>query len=134
MILANHTLLQLNIIPDNGNDLQSSQLSCVLNFLNICCSALGKRSFQHQLLNPNFDEEWLRQEYQMISYFIDERYWFIDMFRKQLTQMRDIEKVSRQLLLKTLYPSSIYRLYNTVQLTQQINTCLYENPEVCQYL
>jgi len=134
MILANHTLLQLNIIPDKSNDKQSSQLSCVLNFLNKCCSALGKRKFQHQLLNPNFDEEWLQQEYNMISYFIGDKYSFIDMFRKQLTQMRDIEKVARQLLLKTLYPSSVYRLYKTVQLVQQINICLFENPEVCKYL
>jgi DNA mismatch repair protein MutS len=135
MILANHTLSQLNIIPDKSMEKQtSSQLSCVLNFLNKCCSALGKRKFQHQLLNPNFDEEWLNAEYRMISYFIDDNYWFIDMFRKQLLQMRDIEKVSRQLLMKTLYPSSIYRLHKTVQLVQQINTCLYENPEVCEYL
>jgi DNA mismatch repair protein MutS len=134
-ILANHTLLQLNIIPDKSNEKQiTSQLSCVLHFLNKCCSAIGKRTFQHQLLNPNFDEEWLTREYDMISYFIDDRYYFIDMFRKSLAQMRDVEKISRQLLLKTLYPSSVYHLYKTTTLVQQINTCLFENSAVCEYL
>jgi DNA mismatch repair protein MutS len=135
VILANHTLLQLNIIPDKSIEKQTSnQLSCVLHFLNKCCSPLGKRRFQHQLLNPTFDEKWLTREYGLISYFMEDNYHFIDMFRKQLVQMRDIEKISRQLLLKTLYPASIYHLYKTVQLVQQINICLSENSFVCEYL
>jgi len=78
MILANHTLSQLNIIYDGSSDSKkSSQLSCVLSFLNKCCSPMGKRRFQYQLLNPNFDEDWLKTEYKMISMLLDDNYFLL---------------------------------------------------------
>jgi len=135
MILANHTLSQLNIIYDGGSDSKkTSQLSCVLSFLNKCCSPMGKRRFQHQLLNPNFDENWLQTEYKMISTILDDKYYFVDVFRKQLTQVRDIEKICRQLVIKKVYPSSIAYLYKSIQTIQQTNMCLFELPDVCNYL
>jgi len=134
MILANHTLSQLNIIHDGNSDSKKySQLSCVLSFLNKCCSAMGKRLFQYQLLNPNFDETWLTQEYKMISTGLA-NYYLVDVFRKQLGQIRDIEKICRQLVIKKIYPSSIAHLYHSIKTIQQINVCLFEMPELCNYL
>ena len=135
MILANHTLSQLNIINDASLDSKKSgQLSSVLSFLNKCCTPMGKRRFQYQLMNPTFDEEWLLGEYNMITGLLTDNYYFIDMFRKQLAQIRDIEKICRQLVVKKVYPSSIFHLHKSVQNIQQINACLYEMPTVCQYL
>lgn len=134
-ILANHTLSQLNIIHDGNSDSKkSSHLSCVLSFLNKCCSAMGKRLFQYQLLNPNFDETWLRQEYKMISALLANNYYLVDVFRKQLGKVRDLEKISRQLVIKKIYPSSIAHLYNSLLTIQQTNVCLFELPELCNYL
>jgi DNA mismatch repair protein MutS len=63
MILANHTLRQLNIIDDVGLTKETNKkighLSSVLSFLNKCCSCLGKSRFEQQLLNPTVDVEWL---------------------------------------------------------------------------
>jgi DNA mismatch repair protein MutS len=136
VILANHTLSQLNIIGDMSQDSQKSgHLSSVLSLLNKCCSAMGKRKFQDQLTNPTFDEAWLTKEYKMISTMLSENHvFFIDVFRKQLTQMRDLEKISRQLILRRLYPSSLYHLYKSVQIIHQINTCLCESPAITSYL
>lgn len=136
MILANHTLSQLNIIGDMSHDSKKSgQLSSVLSLLNKCCSAMGKRMFQQQLTNPTFNEEWLNMEYKMTSMMLlDSHYFFVDVFRKQLQVTRDMEKLCRQLVLKKIYPSSIYHLYKTIQIVQQMNTCLYESPEITNYL
>jgi len=134
MILANHTLSQLNIIRDMNSESQGGQFSCVLSFLNKCCSSMGKRRFQYQLLNPNFDEEWLNSEYSMISMLLDDNYYFVDVFRKQLNQVRDIEKICRQLIVKKIYPSSMAHLYKSIQNIQQMNTCLFEHPTICDYL
>lgn len=134
MILANHTLSQLNIIEDATVDSsKSGHLSCVLSFLNKCNTAMGKRRFQYQLLNPTFDEEWLQSEYSMI-HLIMQHYHFVDGFRKQLCQIKDIEKICRQLLMKRVYPSSIYQLFHSVGCIQQINMCLAELPDLCKYL
>jgi DNA mismatch repair protein MutS len=134
MILANHTLSQLNIIHDMNSQSKSGQYSCVLSFLNKCCSSMGKRRFQYQLLNPNFDEEWLTTEYKMIGEFMNDTYYLIDVFRKQLTGIRDIEKLCRQIVIKKIYPSSIAYLYKSIENIRQISNCLFELPNVCQYL
>jgi DNA mismatch repair protein MutS len=134
MILANHTLSQLNIIRDMNSESQGGQFSCVLSFLNKCCSSMGKRRFQYQLLNPNFDEEWLGIEYNMTSTLLNDNYYFVDLFRKQLGQIRDIEKICRQLVVKKVYPSSMAHLYKSIQNIQHMNTCLFENPDICDYL
>jgi DNA mismatch repair protein MutS len=136
MVLANHTLKQLNIIDDMSMDGKNSgQLSSVLSLLNKCCSPIGRRMFQSQLLNPTTDEEWLTAEYNIIDTILDEKNnYFIEFFRKQIGQIRDIEKIIRQIVLHKIYPSSIYQLYKSIFIVKQINTCLVENPEICNYL
>ena len=136
MVLANHTLKQLNIIDDSSMDGNNkNQLSSVLSFLNKCCSPIGRRRFQIQLTNPTFDEKWLNTEYQMITELLSENYTgMITMFRKQISQIRDLEKICRQIVLRKIYPSSIYHLYNSIQIIQQINVCLFENQSFVEYL
>jgi DNA mismatch repair protein MutS len=134
-ILANHTLMQLNIINDDSMDGKSfGKLSSVSSLLNKCCSPMGRRTFHYQITNPTFNEEWLNKEYDITHRVLTDQYHFIDMFRKQLSQMRDIEKICRQLVIKKLYPSSIFHLHKTVGLIQQMNVCLSESPELCDYL
>lgn len=136
MVLANHTLKQLNIIDDVALDSKKSgHLSSVLSFLNKCATAMGKRRFQYQLLNPTMNTSWLNAEYDMISHILEpENFHFIDLFRKQLGSMRDLEKLTRQLVTKRIYPSSIYQIYNSISIIKQVNTCLCENQELCKYL
>ena len=107
-ILANHTLKQLNIIDDNQCQ---SNLSSVLKFLNKCCYYGGKRLFKYQLTNPCFDEEWLMNEYNLIEEAknsID-----IDNCRISLSSLPDIEKITRQLIIKKVSPYHIWQIYNS---------------------
>jgi DNA mismatch repair protein MutS len=136
MILANHTLKQLNVIDDQSNDgKRNGNLSCVLSLLNKCNTAMGRRRFQYQLLNPTTNREWLNKEYEMIEKVLaQENGDIIDAFRKKLTQARDVEKLCRQLIVKRIYPSSVFHLYNTVDIVEQLNTCVYENDDLCSYL
>lgn len=132
MILANHTLKQLNIINESGE--KHGKYSSVLSFLNKCCTPMGKREFKIQLTNPNFDYEWLNKEYEMTALLLnDSNSHFISLFRKQLVQIRDIEKICRQLVLNKIYPSSIYHLYQSIGIIEQLYVCLIESPEFNQY-
>lgn len=136
VILANHTLMQLNIIDDQSIDGKNSgQFSSVLSLLNKCCSAMGKRKFRHQLTSPSFNEEWLNGEYHMISSMLSENnYCLITPFRKQIRQIYDIEKICRQLVVRKIYPSSVANLYKSIEIVEQLNTCLFELPEISNYL
>ncbi len=136
VILPNHTLLQLNIIGDmSAENKKMGKLSSIMSLLNKCNSPMGRRLFQHQLTNPTFDESWLSTEYSMIANMTDgEHYDMVDSFRKQLSKLRDIDKICRQIVVKTIYPSSIYLLYTSLDRVQQMNTCLYEDTGILQYL
>ena len=136
MILANHTLKQLNIIDDNIVDSrQYGTCSSVLSLLNKCCTPMGKRKFQYQLTNPVFDVKWLNMEYSMTDLLLTEpNYAFVEIFRKQLKQIRDMDKICRQLIVKKIYPSSIYHLYSGIKIIQQLNVCLWDLPDICNYL
>jgi len=134
LVLANHTLKQLNIIDDMSNDgKRIGQLSSVSSLLNKCCTAMGKRKLYEQITNPTSNETWLNSEYEMTALMLD-NYYFIDNFRRQLTNIRDIEKICRQLLVVRVLPSIIYQLYKSIQIIQQINTCLFEHPVISLYL
>ena len=136
VVLANHTLHQLNIISDLSIDSRKmGKLSSVMTMLNNCCSPMGKRLFQRQIMNPTFDESWLQTEYDMIENMLtDSNHDIITLVRKQMGKLRDIDKVSRQLILKTIYPSSLSLLYTSLDNIQQVNTCLYENDKLVKYL
>jgi len=124
MVLANHTLSQLNIIGGSV---------CVSSFMNKCRTPMGKRLFHEQITNPTFNETWLECEYKAIEMFLENPH-FIDMFRTLLTSVKDMEKILRQLVLRKLYPTSVSHLYNSICIIQQIDVCLYENLEISNYL
>ena len=136
VILANHTLKQLNILDDPSTDgHQYGHLSSVNSFLNKCCSPMGRRLFYTQLVSPTTDIKWLNCEYLTTQKMLGENTApMIIPFRKLLGQVRDIEKICRQIVLRKIYPSSIFYLYQSIQTTQQLRICLDENPEIVSYL
>jgi DNA mismatch repair protein MutS len=135
-ILANHTLKQLNIIEDKSADsVRSGKFSSVLNFMNRACTPIGKRRIQDLITSPVFDEEWLNNEYEMVSKMLSaENYNFIPFFRKQLVDVTDLEKIMRQILVRKVSPSTVFRLYESVSKIQQIHICLAENKSLMDYL
>jgi len=128
MVLANHTLKQLNIIDDDTLDgKKSGRFSSALSFLNKCCNPMGRRVFQTQLTNPVFDEEWLNNEYDMIEIFLREPEEVLQNTRRQLQKIRDLEKICRQIVTKKIYPNVIFLLYDSICHIQQINSTFIEN-------
>lgn len=113
VLLANHTLSQLNIISDNSFGSQTAgKYSSVMIFLNKCCTAMGKRMFQYQITHPTINTDWLNNEYDMIEELCQEDYYSnIIIVRKEMGKIRDMDKALRQLVLKSIYPNAIYNLY-----------------------
>jgi DNA mismatch repair protein MutS len=132
-VLANHTLKQLNIIEENSDGKSFGILSSVLSFLNKTCSSMGKRLFQNLLLNPTFDEPWLNREYTVVDYLIEHKYLICDL-RKLLVQVKDVEKICRQIIMKKIYPSSIYNLYKTLILCRELYNFIKVHPSLQNYL
>ena len=130
MVLANYTLTQLNIIT---TETHSGNLSSVLDFLNRTCTTMGKRLFKTILTQPTTNILWLNNEYKMTEMML-ENPDLIYFFRKELVKIRDLDKIIRQLVIKRIYPLSIWNIYNSVFIIQQILVCLHENSELHDYL
>jgi len=136
MILANHTLKQLNIIDDKfGEGSRVGNLCSVISFLNKCQTAIGKRQFYNEITKPKYDVEWLNDEYNMIATFVNIfEDSILQNLRQQLSNIYDIEKICRQIVVGKVMPSSICNLYKSIFIVQQINEILIASPEIIQYL
>lgn len=134
--LANHTLMQLNIIDDVMNESKRyGKKSSVMSFLNQCSTIIGKRRFKHLMTNPTTDEEWLKKEYAMIRYLLEEdNYNVIDHLRHSLIKIKDIEKISRQIVIKKLFPITIHQLYWSVFEMSKITNFICDKEKLTHYL
>jgi len=122
VLLANHTLKQLNIV--DGSLEEGGKYSSVLRFWNQCMTSSGKRLFQHQLTQPTSDSVWLQKEYDMIKYVSGlDQTAFLSM---QLQKMSDLDKISRQIVTQRLYPDSIAALKSSLDVVLEIERGLDE--------
>jgi DNA mismatch repair protein MutS len=110
MLLANHSLQQLNIIDDNH---YHGKLSSVSNLLNNCITTMGKRTFKHNIVNPTTCREKLEKQYDITEYLLDKGndslendYW--RSWRNDLKNIKDIEKLNRQIYLKKITPQNLF--------------------------
>ena len=134
--LANHTLMQLNIVDDSMNESKRyGKKSSVMSFLNQCSTIIGKRKFRHLMTNPTTDEDWLEKEYSMIHYLLeDENYDIVDHLRHALVKIKDIEKISRQIVIKKLFPVTIHQLYWSIFEMSKITNFICDKEKLTQYL
>ena len=144
LILANHSLKQLNIISDNRF---TGKYSCVSKLLNNCITSMGKRKFTYNLLNPITDVDLLNRSYDITDHLLNNRStdrsigvkcvggvgvksqtdclsptW--EHYRSILTDIRDIEKLRRKLIMKKISPKDFTILHtNLDKILQLYNSC-----------
>jgi len=163
LMLANHSLKQLNIM-DDGN-VKSSKYSAVCNMLNDCLTPMGKRTFTYQFLNPINDTQLLQNEYNITEHIIHHttihdttihdttihdttihdttihdttiHQTFADhasFVRNHLSSIKDISKWERQIFLKKITPKSVYHLYTNLDTIQKIYNKISEDVIMMEYL
>ena len=113
LVLANHSLKQLNMIDGE----YTGEYSSVLSLLNTCRTKIGKREFQRILLNPIHDSIVLQETYDMIEHCINREYQWTHI----LSKICDIEKINRKIILQKIVPSEYAQLYETCRLLEDIN-------------
>ena len=133
LILANHSLKQLNVIDDST---YNGKYSSVLKMLNICLTPMGKRKFAYNFLNPTTNVEYLQREYNITEYFMmyltdDDYNGFL---KSSLSCIKDISKNERQIFLKKITPKSFYTLYNNILIISKIYDKISTDPHIMQYL
>jgi len=136
MVLANHTLKQLNVLEDLSDDGQKmGRLSSIYTWLNRCCSPMGKRAYHAQITSPTFDQVWLNQEYEMTAHFLDKvPTESFDHLRQSLRKICDMEKIMRQLILRKVYPQTFFSFYKTLCEVDELLRHPFINAKTGEYL
>lgn len=130
LVLANHSLKQLNIIPDNR---YTGKYSCVSNLLNNCITPMGKRQFQYNLLNPITNIKSLNESYDITDYMLkDTKLW--NDFRTVLNDIRDIEKLRRKIIMQKVTPKDFTNLHKNLEIIQSLYKKCSKDKTITKYL
>ena len=140
LVLANHSLRQLNII-DDGNSGGSggsggSRLSSVLSLLNHTITPMGSRAYKYALLHPIFCAADLEQDYAITEHILsvndddataatataETMTIGVGMMRERLTYMKDIEKLHRHIILRKITPYHVFVLFHNLRHIRELYT------------
>ncbi len=114
VVLANHTLKQLNMIDDATTDsVRSGKYSSVLTLLNKACTAMGRRRIRHMITNPVFDETWLTAQYDRIETLLSTD--FVQIVRQNFQGIQDLERMCRQIVVGRFPVQSLSGLAASIQ-------------------
>lgn len=136
LVLANHSLRQLHMIAggsgvgsggsgDDSND-TTAKYACVANLLNNCVTAMGRRQFAYQLLNPTTNVEWLQKEYDITEHLVaanapDATTSSVrGLFLSSLYAVRDISNLLRQLTLRKMSPRDVAALHQSCRMARNM--------------
>jgi DNA mismatch repair protein MutS len=105
LLLANHSLTQLNITDDRRH---TGKLRSVASLLNECVTAMGKRRFGALLCNPTSDASRLSRAYDVTEHLLEGGSW--ERHRIALGGVADLEKLVRKVVMKRATPRDIASL------------------------
>jgi DNA mismatch repair protein MutS len=136
LILANHSLKQLNIIDDDN---YKGKYSSVSKMLNECISPMGKRKFSHIFLNPVTNKDYLQREYDIIetlllSFRDNNETNEYNTIKTLLVQIKDITKIMRQIILRKVSPKLLYHLYSSIITSKTVYNFVITNKDLIEYL
>ena len=120
MVLANHSLKQLNIIDDDNG--AKSKCSSVYRLLNNCMTPMGARHFRTRLLNPSCCVAKLQREYDITAHLLESA--ITDDWRPQLAQLKDLEKFNRLVMMRKCPPQMLHSLYNNLGVIGELHLAI----------
>jgi DNA mismatch repair protein MutS len=128
LILANHSLKQLNIIEDQN---YKGKYSSVIKMLNECITCMGKRRFNQQFLNPTTCIITLNKEYDITEYIMqEENIKDYEIIKQFLSNIKDITKLTRLIMIQKLTPKSLYSLYHSLEVTKMMYDFLIKSNKI----
>lgn len=142
LILANHSLVQLNILND---DRYQGKLSSVSKFLNNCVTNMGKRQFNHNLMHPINDDLELTKHYNITEYLLninlsdktrqsEQKNELWNVIRISLQSIKDLEKLNRKLIIKRITPRDISFIYSSISNIISLYRQLSSDEKIMEYV
>jgi DNA mismatch repair protein MutS len=131
LVLANHSLKQLNIIDDDN---YKGKFSSVSKMLNECITPMGKRRFYHDFLNPIIDENDLQRQYDITEVLLKNIDTDYKTIKHHLSGYKDISKIIRQIILQKVSPKSLFQMHtNFLDCGETLWNFLHSRRELKKY-
>ena len=130
LLLANHSLQQLNILDNHQH---KGKCSSILSFMNCCKTAMGKRALNGAILHPITNCEILAREYSIVEHVID-NFETLESIRESFSHIRDIEKLYRKIFMKHVTPCEFMFIYHNVQTTLDVYKIIAKDPILMKYM
>ena len=115
LMLANHSLKQLNMIDDS---MYQGKYSSVNKLLNMCITPMGKRRFDIILLNPIKNVNQLNESYEITQHACNIN--AIELWKSHLNTIKDLEKLKRKALLEKITPKDFYNIHESITSAQEL--------------
>ena len=103
MLLANHSLSQLNIIDDARH---TGKCRSVSSLLNNCVTTMGQRQFMYNLHNPSTHRPTLQASYDITEHFLQKGEAYFLNIRTKLNAISDLEKFTRKIVTRKIMPKN----------------------------
>ena len=134
MVLANHSLKQLNIIDDdNGAKSGAGKCSSVYKLLNNCMTPMGARHFRTRLLNPSCCQVKIRREYDITDHLLSIKN-ATDAWRPQLAQLKDLEKFNRLIMLRKCPPQMLHAFHVSLSIIGDLHVSVADDAPITHYM
>jgi len=130
VVLANHSLKQLNIIDDDNGAKSGGKCSSVYKLLNNCMTPMGARHFRARLLNPSCSAAKMQREYDITDHLL----LTTDAWRPQLAQLKDLEKFNRLIMLRKCPPHMLHAFHGNLAVIGELHLAIAEDAPVGAYL
>jgi len=127
LVLANHSLTQLNMLDDSRH---VGKYKSVNSLLNNCMTTMGKRRFIHQLNNPITNVDLLNESYGITEHLLDNNW---SDYRGHLSNMKDVEKFYRRLVLKRITPKDLSILVDDLEVMMKIDSMINNDSILYNY-
>lgn len=131
MVLANHSLKQLNIIDDD-NASGKGKYSSVYKLLNNCMTPMGARHFRTRLLNPSCSAPKIQREYDITEHLL--RLSTTDAWRPQLAQLKDLEKYNRLIMLRKCPPQMLHALHGSLSILSDLHSLVANDALIASHV
>ena len=129
LILANHSLKQLNMIDDSRH---KGRLSSVYSLLNNCVTNMGRRSFIQTIHHPTTIVEQLCSSYDITEHLLNNNTW--THYREKMAGLKDMEKFNRKLVYKRVTPKDLSLLVDDLRNIQSIYREIKKDNSLSVYL
>lgn len=129
LILANHSLKQLNMVDDSRHQ---GRYASVYSLLNKCVTNMGKRQFLQTIHNPITKIEDLCDSYNITEHVLETSKW--NFYRDNISGIKDMQKINRKLVYKKITPKDLYILVQDLFKVQSIYREIKKDDKLFIYL